>query len=427
MSYNLLKLSALALITAGLATSCTKDDDNKKNEPETDRLFHVAYAVGPASGNAQTYLQGLSFDEISSGTISFENRGFQVPATRTAFIFSSSDGKYIYALNYGGGSVHKYEAKGGQNYTLIGEANVQPFIGTANPRWTKLDEKTALLHNVTTEKLYDENNNYVRTKSTAWLTRVNLEDMTVGTVSNFEIPYDPAEAAQGIYVFRIDKPFVQNGKVYYGVGKQKYDPVTDGTVTMNYTNAVTLVVDEATLDNPSLISTNVGGAVGATNGYRMPVAHADERGDVYQTTTSSGAIHLLKISNGSYDETYVFNISEKLGIPAQTNGWFYVGNGIGYVPYFNSALGGADSYNWGVARVDIYNKTVTKMELPGNLWLQQYQYGVVYDGKFIMSLSPIGAEGNIYIFDPKSTSPTGYTKGAIIQSTGAENYHIGVY
>src|SRR5690606_4171897 len=134
-----------------------------------------------------------------------------------------------------------------------------------------------------------------------------------------------------------------------------------------------------------------------------------------------------KISNGSYDETYVFNISEKLGIPAQTNGWFCVGNGIGYVPDCNSALGGADSYTWGVARVDIYNKTVTTMELPGNPRLQQYQYAVVYDGKFIMSLSPIGAEGNIYIFDPKSTSPTGYTKGAIIQSTGAENYHIGVY
>lgn len=415
------------LIAATLIVSCGKDDGKDDKDLSLERPYHITYAVGPASGNAQTYIQSVSVDELNSGKITFENYGFQVPATRTAFVFTSEDGKYVYALNYGGGSVHKYEAVGGQTYNLVAESNVQAFIGTANPRWTKLNEETALLHNITTERLYDENDAFIRTKATAWLTSINLNDMSVGVVTSFEVPYDEAEAAEGIFVFRIDKPFVQNGKVYYGVGKQKYDPATNANVTMEYKNAETLVVDFPSLTNPSRIVTNASGAAGATNGYRTPVNHADERGDVYQTTTSSGAIYLLKIADGKYDESYVFDISGALGFKAQTNGWFYVGNGIGYLPYFNSELGGAGTNNWGVARIDIYNKTVVDLDLPDNLWLQQYQYGVLAGDKFYMSISPIGEKGNIYAFDPASASPKGYTVGAEIESTGAENYHIGIY
>lgn len=425
---NLMKfgIPALALF---LTASCSDDDNNGGgiNNPTTDRPFHLGYSVGPAEGNAMIYIQGQDFAGLNAGSVSFDGFGFQVPATRTAFVFSSEDGRYVYALNYGGGTVGKYESFGGQNYSLVAEANVQPFIGTANPRWTKLNESTALLHNVTTEHLYDSNGNYTRTSAKAWLTTVNLADMSIGTVTNFEIPYDEVEAAQGVHVFRIDKPFVQNGKVYYGVGKRKYDSATGANGTMVYTNAETLVVDFPSLTNPSRISTNANGVHGATNGYRTPVNHADENGNVFQTTTSSGKIFMLKISNGNYDNSYNFDISAALGHGAQTNGWFYVGNGIGYMPYFNSDLGAAGDNYWGVARIDLNNKTVVDLELPGNMWLQQYQSGVVANGKFYMSLAPIGATGYIYAFDINSTSPTGYTKGATIQSTGAENYHIGIY
>lgn len=408
--------------------SCSDDDNNGTTpDPTLGRQFHVGYSVGPASGNAQIYIQSLAKAGLdATAPISFDGFGFQVPATRTAFIFSSDDGEYVYSLNYGGGVIEKYKANGGQSYSKIAEANVQPFVGTANPRWTKLNEESALLHNVTTEKIYD-NGVYVRTKATAWLTSINLNDMSIGSVSNFEIPYNAAEAEQGIHVFRIDKPFIQNGKVFYGVGKQNYNPATDQNDTMVYTNAELLVVDFPSLQNPTMITTAANGVVGATNGYRMAVSHSDSFGDTYLTTTSSSQIHMLKVKNGAFDESYSFDIAAALGHGAQCQGWFYAKDGIGYVPYVNTDLGGLGTNNWGVARVDIYNKTVVDLELPANLWLQQYQSGVRIGDQFYMSIAPIGATGHIYAFDINSTSPTGYTKGASIQSTGAENYHIGLY
>ncbi len=431
MKNKYLKLFRLAsvVLAAGFATSCSDDDNNgSSSDPTLGRKFHVGYSVGPANGNAQVYIQALGKDVLdASNPISFNGFGFQVPATRTAFVFSSDDGEYVYSLNYGGGAIEKYKSNGGQSYTKVAEANVQPFIGTANPRWTKLNDETAMLHNVTTEKLYDSAGNYIRTKATAWLTSIHLADMSIGTVTNFEIPYNEQEASQGIHIFRIDKPFIQNGKVFYGVGKQNYNPATDENETMVYTNAQLLVVDFPSLQNPTIISTNANGVIGATNGYRMALSHTDSFGDTYLPTTSSEQIHMLKVKNGAFDESYSFNISEALGHGAQCQGWFYAKDGIGYVPYVNTDLGGLGTNNWGVARVDIYNKTVVDLELPGNLWLQQYQSGVRIGDQFYMSIAPIGATGNIYAFDIYSTSPTGYTKGASIQSTGAENYHIGLY
>ncbi len=178
-----------------------------------------------------------------------------------------------------------------------------------------------------------------------------------------------------------------------------------------------------------MISTTAGGAKGATNGYRTSVAYKDEQGDVYQIITvpdNSYDTHILKITDGAYDEDYSFNLSELLGKNTISNGWFYVGDGIGYVLFAQSDLGGTSDAVWSVARVDLYNGTAVELDVPDNLWLQQYQNSILVDDKFCMALGPKGGEGHIYMFDVNSAEPDGFTVGTTLEA-GADSYYIGIY
>ncbi len=409
-------------------SACTEDNVEPAEEatgPDA-RIYNVAYASGSGNSSA-TIVQGLT--DLSTGTISYNGFGFEVPSTRTARIFASEDGSTLFSLDYGGGSVYKFDAKGGQEYNKVEETNVQYAIGTTHPRWTKISEDYALLHNVETERINDDAGNYVKTVSRARLVSINLKNLELGKIEEFEIPVNEEDAAAGYFVFRIDAPIVVGNKAYYGMAKRVYNPDTDQNSTAEYSSVETLVVDYPNLTNPRLISTKVNGAKGATNGYRTPVSHVDEKGDIYQIISvpdNTFDTYILKIKDGAYDDSFSFNLSELLGEETTANGWFYVGNGIGYVPYANTDLGGTGDPVWSVARVDLYNNTAVKLNLPDNLWLQQYQNSVVIDGKFHMAITPVGGEGNIYIFDPESASPDGFTKGASLKA-GADSYFIGIY
>lgn len=422
------KFVLLAMLFAGIV-SCSDDNgtEPKGNTAEGERFYTIGYADGSGSPSA-TYTQ--SIDDLSQGVVSYLEYGFEVPSTRTARIFTSEDGKLLFDLDYGGGTVYKFSVEGGQNYTMLSETNVQFAIGTAYPRWTKVNDDYALLHNVVTERVYDETSGeYVKTVATAQLVSVSLEDLTFRSIEEFEIPVNEVDEANGVYVFRIDAPVVVGDKAYYGMAKRTYDPETDTQIQVDYTSVETLVVDYPSLTNPRLISTNAGGAKGATNGYRTPVAHQDENGDVYQIITvpdNSYDTYFMKITDSGYDEEFSFNLSELLGKNTISNGWFYVGNGIGYVPFAKSDLGATADPVWSLARVDLYNNSAVELEVPENLWLQQYQNSVVVDEKFCIALGPKGQEGNVYMFDIHSTQPDAFTVGATLEA-GADSYYIGIY
>lgn len=413
---------AIALIFA----SCdATEDPNQEGNEAGKAYFHVVMGIGEG-GDDGTLAQAHA--NLSSGTITFNGFGFEVPSTRTARVYASNDGKFIYNLNYGGGTVAKYAATGGQNYSKVAETNVQYAIGTTHPRWTKVDDDYALLHNITTEHKYSDaaGTLYNYTAATAYLVSINLQqNMSMGAVERFEVPRSQEDIDKNLNVWRIDAPVVHNGKAYYGLAKRKYNPATNTNSNVAYA-ATSIVVDYPSLTNPKVISSTV--ANGSTYGYRTPVAHVDEKGDIYQIAGSPSFI--LKIKNGDYDNSFVFSLSEKLGlgVDVASNGWFYVGNGIGYVPYFDIAKGsGAAAAAWGVARVDLYNGTAIKMNIPGALWLQQYQYSVLgNDGKFYMALAPVGENGHVYMFDPASTSADGFSKGATLQSAAGQ-FYIGIF
>jgi hypothetical protein len=419
--------------TAVGVLSCSKGHDDPSPVVTDARPFHIAYAIDP-EGQSQTIVQGL--DDLTTGNINFTGYGFTLPSSRTARFFASADGKSIYSLDFGGGAVYAFDYKGGQNYTEKNVTNVELALGTKNPRFTKVNADYGLLHNVSATTVAP-NGTYERHSVNVRLANLKFDGVQIKETANFEFPYsqtevDRAEAAAGIYASRIDAPAVVNGKAYYGYARSKYNASTNTTAAIAYEDVATLVVDYPALTNPKIIRTKVNGAKGASNGYRTPTSHVDEKGDIYQIITTAGKsdTHILRIRNGAYDETYSLNLSALLGHKTTANGWFYVEDGIGYVPYANMEPGkgsGSDVAAWGVARIDLYKGTAIAMQgLPEKLWLHQYQWSTARNGKFYMALAPVTGTGNVYIFDYKSTSPTAHAKGATV-SAGANAALIGIF
>lgn len=414
--------SAFALAVAVVAVSCKKDKVEEPMESSAYRPYHLVMGQG-STGESLTFSQGVTVEKMmnENHTVSFNNFGFEVPSVRTARVYTSNDGLTLYNLNYGGGEVAKFSYKGGQSYQQLLSTSVQAAIGTANPRWTKIDDNNAMLHHVVLNHSYSPDSTYLSSTATIKLAVVNLSSMSLGTVRSFDVPMD----SDGGFIFRIDAPVLQNGKLIYGCGKQKMNTTTNATASHLGTDVLSLVVDFPSLTNEQIIRTANGGVKGNTNGYRTPVAHKVENGDIYQVSTSRG-LHFLKLVDGQYDASYSFKLDDILGHACQTNGWFYVGNGIGYVPVLNADAGGAATANWDIVRVDLNAQTAVKMDLGQSFWLQQYQWASVIDGKLFMALTPLGGEGRIYIFDPANATAQGFTKGAKLQ-TGTDAYYLGIF
>lgn len=427
----------LALGTVVSFSSCSDDDDPDPTPvvPDTsDRTYyHVVLGVGD-DGNDGTLAQMR--DSLTGGSaISFNGYGFEIPSTRTARVTGSETGKYLYSLDYGGGTITKYLAGGGHNYYEYPNTNtstlvVSDAIGTTNPRWGKVNEDMALLHNISTTRIYKdaEGTDYDYTAAYAALVGVELGgdgELEMGSIQNLEIPRSAEDIEKDLHIWRIDAPVVHNGKVYYGVAKRSYNPTTGSNVTTSDYATTTLVADYPSLNNLKTIESTL--CKGANYGYRTPVNHVDEKGDIYQLSGDGVPARLLKISNEAYDNSYNFDLSAKLGVEVGALGWFYAGNGIGYVPFYDLAAGQSEAESaWGIARVDLYKQSVVKMNIPYKLWLRQYQNAVLEDGKLYMALAPVGASGAIYIFDTTSESANGFTVGTELENLAGQ-FYIGVY
>ena len=426
---KLLSFFFFSLITSSLISfsSCSDDDDDDDFKGEDRDYFNVVLGVGD-DGNDGVYIQAL--EDISSGTIGFKGYGFEIPADRTARVCTSEDGKYVYSLDYGGGTITKFQTNGGQSYTQMSKIDVKQAIGT-HPRWGKVSDDMALLHNIVVERKYkdQEGTQYDYSAAKPLLVAINLGgagELKMGTISDKEeVPRSQEDKDRDLHIWRIDAPVVHKGKVYYGVAKRSYDPATGNNVTVSDYSTTTLVADYPSLTNLKTISSTQ--ATGENYGYRTPVNYVDEKGDIYQMVGNGQKACILKISNEDYDNSYKLDLSAKLGVEVGALGWFYVGNGIGYALFYDLEKGQSEAEAaWGIARVDVYNQTAVKMNIPYKLWLRQYQKGVLKDGKFYMALAPVGQEGAVYMFDPRSASSDGFTKGAKLDNLGGQ-FYIGIF
>ncbi|MEA4916853.1 hypothetical protein [Proteiniphilum sp.] len=436
--------STLAACTMVLAlfVSCEKNDagpDDNGNTIEYD--FHIAFANGSESISG-TLVQGV--EDLTQGTIS-PNVGWELESSRTARIFASKDGSTIYSLNYTVGTIEKLTYHGGDNYSKVNTIDTSIPLGAKAVRFTKINEDIASVHYISATAQYenpaDTKSKYLGHKMVASIGILDLKTMQLKSGYNNNIIVDMGEelAAQGYNITRIDCPVLSGGKLYYGAAVSKFNPETGKNTATDKT--FTLIIDYNDLSKTSVIYTDK--VKGATNGYRTPTQHVNEAGEILQMVsgvnpdTKKNEVHIVKIKNGQYDEMFDYNLSTKLGKESSSNGWFYAGNGIGYIPYEDLTAdkiqmgvnpSGEPTYSamWKFARMDFNKGTVVDLNVPDDLWLTQYQNAPVRNGKLYIALSPVGKDGHVYIFDVKSESKDG-TKGASITGTGADQYFIGIY
>lgn len=424
-------ISAMAL---ALFASCSDDDDPDPNpEPEVKNDFHIAFANGSES-NSATLVQGVS--DLSQGTVSAQI-GYEMESSRTARIFASSDGTTIYSLNYTEGTIEKLTYQGADKYTQVGRIDASIPLGNKTVRFIKLNDEIGSVHYIRATAQYSEEDEteYLGHKMLASIGMLDLATMTMkeGYNDSIDVVLDENLTKQGYYISRIDCPVLSGGKLYYGAAVSKFNASTGKAEATDRT--FTLVIDYPSLTNATAISTTH--VKGATNGYRTPTQHMNEAGEILQMVSGNNEVHIVKIKDGKYNESFDFDLSKLLGKPAASNGWFYVGNGIGYIPYEDLSKdqiqigvnpSGEPSYSamWKLARMDFNKGTVVDLNVPDDLWLTQYQNAVVRDGKLYIALSPVGKGGNIYMFDITSESANG-TLGASLTGTGADQYYIGIY
>jgi len=422
---------AVGVMALTLLASCSDKDDDIVKKDDVKNDFHVAFANGSES-NSATLLQGVS--QLSSGTIGSQI-GHEMESSRTARIFLSSDGSTVYSLNYTEGTIEKLTYQGGDQYTRVGRIDASIPLGSKTVRFTKINDEIGSVHNITATAKYEDETTYVGHEMIASIGILDLATMTMRDTYNKEITVDLGEelTAAGYYISRIDCPVLSGDKLYYGAAVSKFNSSTGRAEATDRT--FTLVIDYPSLTNATAIST--ASVKGATNGYRTPTQYVNESGEILQMVSGNNEVHIVKIKNGQYDTSFNFNLSSLLGKPAASNGFFYAGGGIAYIPYEDRSkdqiqIGvnpqGEPSYSsmWKLARMDFNKGTAVDLNVPDDLWLTQYQASVVRDGVFYIALSPIGKDGNVYMFNVDSESANG-TLGASITGTGADQYYIGIY
>ncbi|AYN04297.1 hypothetical protein [Flavobacterium sp. 140616W15] len=419
-----------------LLSSCSNNDSEGEiapTLPEVKKDFQLAFASGSGSISG-TYLQGIS--DLSKGEVSFFGKGYSMTSSRTARVFTSTDGSIVYSLNYTVGTIDKLTYHGGENYKKIITFDASIPLGVKAVRFTKMNDKVASVHNIAAVEQYGgaDKKDYLKHKMTVAIGILDLEAMNFG--SNFKKDIDlilPGTlASEGYYISRIDCPVISGNKLYYGASVSKFNAATGKAGETDKT--FTLVLDYPSLTNATVISTSH--VKGATNGYRTPTQHINEAGEIMQMVGNGKELNIVKIKDGKYDETYKYSVSGLLNKVVSSSGWFYAGNGIGYIPYEKVGVDeiqvGVDSNgkptysgSWGLARMDFKNGKIIDLTVPKGLWLQQYQNSVVRDGKFYIALTPVGVQGNIYIFDVNSENADS-TVGAKVFS-GADQYYIGIF
>ncbi|SHN20810.1 hypothetical protein SAMN04488057_110137 [Cyclobacterium lianum] len=440
------------LLTGGLLLACTEDpvpDPVPDPDPDAENRWITVAAArmgsNPGDGNGGTLIYSISSEEAKNPMVSiapFDN-GFIVPSNRTARLQSSEDGNTIFNISYAGdtgGNYTKYSVEGGQNFTPIGtEVSIAPYVGSA-PRWIKLfdGDQTGSAVYVDTEHQFDDNSTpedasddtYIRTEATMGVVTLDLENSLIKEFQESSLALSEEEEANGYYISRIDMPTLNSAgdKLYIGARLSKIDPATgesdnDGEVL----GAKTIVLDYPSLLNPTVITSSVGR--GNTNGYRSINAFEYD-GSVYQANQGDPqGSHILKIdANNQYDDSYVFNLDDALGIEdAYILAWRPAENGKAVVAYRDAGseegVAGAQGY---FALVDLNERTAIKIDnIPyeADFYLFQYQ-GFVVDGTDIyLTQAPVGKNGNIYIVD---TETGDVTKGAELINTEGSHF-IGVF
>ena len=450
--FSIKTFATLAMAT-GLLASCSSDDSpidpgQEPGENEDGRWITVAAArmgENPGDGNGGTLIYSISSEDAKDPSVYIEpfDNGFIVPSNRTARLQSSEDGSTIFNISYAGdtgGNYTKYNVNGGQDFEQTGsEISIAPYVGSA-PRWIKLfdGDQTGAAVYVDTENQFDDNDTpddtsddtYIRTEATMGIVTLDLQNSAIKEFQESSLSLSEELEAQGYYIGRIDMPTLNatGDKLYIGARISKVNPETGETDRNGEVlNSKTIVLDYPSLENPTIITSEVG--KGNTNGYRSINAFL-VNGSVYQANQGDpNGSHILKIgANNQYDDSYVFNLDEALGVEdAYILAWRPTASGKAVVAYRHAGsaegVAGAQGY---FALVDLEAKTAQKInEIPysEDFYLFQYQGFVVDGDEVYVTEAPVGENGNIYVIDTQTGE---VTKGAELVNVEGSHF-IGAF
>lgn len=189
--------------------------------------------------------------------------------------------------------------------------------------------------------------------------------------------------------------------------------------------ATSLILDYPSFENPRLIETDQ--SMGLTCGYVGSASFMDERGDVYQHNIKS--IHwghelerfdsrIFKITNGEYDESYDLVIDDAFSKNISIYNIIYAGNGIAfgiimdedYTTEWDKVW--TDNINM-LAKIDVWNRTVTKMNIP-QAQMMSITSSLVDGDKFYIPVNVAGEGTSIYQININGDGNS-FTKGATIE------------
>ncbi|MDI9876661.1 hypothetical protein [Flectobacillus rivi] len=435
------QFKSLSIIAAAVFTlsSCAKVDSSENVDPITnqDRWITVAGALmstAPGDGNGGTMVYSVSKEDARNPNVSINvyDKGFPVKSTRTARLQSSEDGNTLFNIAYSGdngGEFARYKVNGAGSFTQQDvTVNISQYA-TTTPRWSKLydGDKSGVALNVTgiaANNATDKTKSFQYYRGVATVLSLDLQNVLINSYKQYQIPLATAEELNGHCIFRLDAPVLNKAqnKLILGTWMRKYNPATGLTEsTFDRLGSKSVIVDYPSLENPKVITSTVG--FGDNSGYRSPNAFVATDGNIYQATQrDSKGSHILRITqNNEYDNSYVFSLDAALGVKGvYIDCWKYAGNGIAYALYTHD--GTTQGY---IARLDLNAKTATKIDITydADLNFGQYQGVLVSGDEVFVAVTPVGKDGNIYIFNKKTGT---VTKGATLVNK-AGNHYIGIF
>ncbi|MDN5217312.1 hypothetical protein QQ020_34885 [Fulvivirgaceae bacterium BMA12] len=366
------KISFIALLTI---TSCSSEDDGDPGPQISIPKYSVLASVGD-----QEYL--TTSDDLSSGKISIVGQGLETNSFGSAV---TKDG-YTYLNNFNESTVDQYQVTE-NGWEKINSISIAPLSPSGSFRLMQITgDNTLLLTNWP-----DDNGDCP-------YAIVSLPSFTVASNGSFNIPdvkgFDPVEIGG----------LVKDGKIYLGT---MYSNV--GTWDSFPDSLITWKLDYPSFTNPEMIVSTA--SLGTVAGFTGPSSLVDEKGDIYQQNIRSKHWYnmgtreemptvFVRIRDGEYDDSYVFNVSEKFGGTVSLIGIQYVGNGIAYGKLLDedatNEWGDAWANNYtSIVKIDLYNKTITKLNIPQGPFIA-IREGIVENGKLYLPISPVGQTAHIY-------------------------------
>ena len=365
----------VSLITLLMITSCDSEDDSNPDPQISIPKYSVLASVGD-----QEYL--TTTNDLASGKISIVGQGLETNSFGSGV---TKDG-YMYLNNFNESTIDQYQATE-NGWTKVSSISIAPLSPSGRFRGMQITERDELLLM-----------NWPDDNGDCPYAIITLPSFTVVTNGSFNIPdvegFDPVEIG-GV---------ISNNKIYLGT---MYSNV--GTWDSFPDSLITWKLDYPSFTNPEMLVSTA--SLGTVAGFTGTSSLIDEKGDIYQQNIRSKHWYnmgtreemptvFVRIRDGEYDDSYVFNISDEFPGTVSLIGFQYVGNGIAYGKLLDEEATDEWLDAWSnnftsIVKIDLYNKTVTKLNIPQGPFIA-IRAGVVDNGKLYLPISPVGETAHIY-------------------------------